>query len=61
MVLEIVKISHAAGASIYYVTQDGNIVPDSDRASLYDVMEVFEEIKFQATGHKKTVLMREEI
>ena len=61
MVLEIVKISHSVGASIYYVTQDGNIVTDSDRASLYEVMEVFEEIKSQITGHRKTVLVREEI
>jgi hypothetical protein len=61
MVLEIVKITHTAGAAIYYVTQDGNMVVDSDRASLFEVMEVFEEIKFQATGQRKTVLVREEI
>jgi hypothetical protein len=61
MVLELVKISHSNGAAIYYVNQDGNIVPDSDRASMHEALEVFEEIKFKATGQKKTVLMREEI
>jgi len=61
MILELIKISHPNGAAIYYVTQDRNIIPDSDRASMHEAIEVFEEIKFKTTGHKKTVLMREEI